>query len=131
MKIAFAVIALALAAGPAAAQMPGNQDRLLAAATSRGASWMRLPNRHDYVRFYPAAARPRHVPGEALVRCTIGYNGVLMGCRVLGETPAGYGFGAAALQLASRMRLNPITASGQSLGGQVIDLPIAMGTPTG
>jgi hypothetical protein len=46
-----------------------------------------------------------HVGGEAVVVCRHGAEGQLTHCRVQGETPPGYGFGAAVLGLSAKYRL--------------------------
>ena len=128
MKTAVAILALLAAfAAPAAAQAPATQAALIAVATAKDTTWMQLPRSGDYMRSFPTRARLEHVGGRATIRCTITFNGRLTDCRVLSETPPGYGFGPAAIDLAHHMRITPATNSGQSLAGQTLDLPFSMG----
>ena len=57
--------------------------------------------------FYPAAARAAGVEGQAVVRCKRDEHLALTGCTLVSETPAGQGFGAAALAMAAKSPPNP------------------------
>ena len=57
--------------------------------------------------YYPPAARAAGVEGEATVSCEHTPQMALTGCRLVSETPAGQGFGAAALAMAAAARPNP------------------------
>lgn len=61
---------------------------------------------------YPERAILDDVAGEATLDCLVQPNGVLEGCRIVRETPAGYGFGEAALTLVPEMRMRPWTVDG-------------------
>ena len=50
----------------------------------------------------------------------------LSGCEVQSEEPAGMGFGDAALQIASVMKMNPWTNQGAPVDGMKIQLPIRL-----
>jgi TonB family protein len=56
---------------------------------------------------YPPAARAAGVEGQALIRCTHNEHLALKGCVLISETPAGQGFGAAALAMAAQSPDNP------------------------
>ena len=47
--------------------------------------------------FYPEQAERQGVEGSAIVECSVGNTLSLTNCRAVSETPAGYGFGAAAV----------------------------------
>lgn len=83
---------------------------------SGGSSPPRLvhgPSRTDLARVYPRQARFAGGPGGAQLRCRIRLDTRLDRCRVVGEDPAGQGFGAAALEVAVLFRFTPATRNGQ------------------
>jgi TonB family protein len=84
--LAFAVFAAA--AGPAAAQVV----------------WTAAPTAADLAAAYPAKAKAEGVGGAVDLVCTGGRDGRVTDCDILGESPRGYGFGAAARRLAGQMR---------------------------
>jgi TonB family protein len=57
--------------------------------------------------FYPVAARAAGVEGSAVIRCKRDEHLALTGCELVSETPAGQGFGAAALAMAAKSPQNP------------------------
>ncbi|HZZ88999.1 MAG TPA: TonB family protein [Caulobacteraceae bacterium] len=65
------------------------------------------PQEDPSVAFYPAAARAAGIEGQAVVRCQRSIHVALTGCTLVSETPAGHGFGAAALAMAARSQENP------------------------
>lgn len=76
----------------------------LAFATSAGAE----PSSADQFRpYYPAEALAAGMNGEAKLRCNSTPQSVLEKCRLVSETPAKAGFGAAALRLAAMSQPNP------------------------
>ncbi|RZJ79148.1 MAG: energy transducer TonB, partial [Brevundimonas sp.] len=62
-------------------------------------SWARMPSGDQMARAYPSRAIGGNVQGAATLRCQVTANGGLTGCAVVSETPGGYGFGRAAVQL--------------------------------
>jgi TonB family protein len=86
--------------------------------------WIQLPTAAEVARVYPAAARNRSVAGQAVLACTLDADGWLRACRVATEAPQGYGFGQAALSLAGRFKMSPLTAAGDSVEGRPIEAPI-------
>ena len=57
--------------------------------------------------FYPAAARAAGVEGSAVLKCAHNEHMSVKGCVLVSETPAGQGFGAAALAMAAQATDNP------------------------
>jgi len=57
--------------------------------------------------YYPAAAKAAHVEGQAVIRCRRDAHLALTGCTLVSESPAGQGFGAAALAMAAKSPPNP------------------------
>lgn len=82
------------------------------------------------IRAQTPPAHYRGVAGWAIVRCVIGVDTRLTNCRVISETPAGQGFGRAALQLARRYRYAPPTRNGSPVAGHEINLATDYGCPT-
>ena len=85
---------------------------LVAAAAMASAAWpagvtfTQTPTPDDYVAAYPARAAAEAVGGVANIDCQAAANGSLTDCKVVSETPEGYGFGAAALSLSAKIRLS-------------------------
>jgi periplasmic protein TonB len=69
----------------------------------------------DIQRVYPVAARRARVSGNVLLSCRIRLDTRLENCRVLRETPAGQGFGAAALETVVHFRAAPPTEGGRAV----------------
>ena len=86
MRPAILVAALILTASPALADPPPPDPALA---------------------FYPPAARAVGIEGQATIRCARDAHMALTGCALVSETPAGHGFGAAALALAAASQPNP------------------------
>ena len=93
--------------------MKGFWGLVLALAMSTSAlaqaktDWAQHPTGVDFQRFYPKTAADRGVPGRAILDCDVSTAGVLEHCRVVEETPEGYGFGDAALNLAGLFKMKP------------------------
>jgi hypothetical protein len=60
-----------------------------------------------FLVFYPPAARAAGVEGQATVKCSRTAHLAMTGCTLVSETPAGQGFGAAALAMAAQSKDNP------------------------
>jgi len=76
--------------------------------------WARRPSADDLMKVYPAAARAKRIEGRALLDCEVTPVGHTRDCRVAQESPAGEGFGQAALQLThlfALRRVHPSSAS--------------------
>lgn len=86
--------------------------------------FVRGPTRQELVRAYPRAALAARQPGRVLLRCRIGADSRLEGCRVIEETPAGAGFGAAALRASTYFRFRPPMVDGRPREG--FEMPIGI-----
>ncbi len=65
------------------------------------------PSKDELAAAFPAQAMAKGVNGSAAAMCTLTADGALDGCKLVQETPAGFGFGAALLSLAPKYRLPP------------------------
>ncbi|MGR4864243.1 TonB family protein [Caulobacter sp. LARHSG274] len=68
-------------------------------------AWVSVPTPTEVQAAYPPAAKARGREGVARLDCTATKAGELKDCRIAAESPAGEGFGAAALALADRFSL--------------------------
>lgn len=66
--------------------------------------------------FYPSLAQEQGIGGRATVECLVQEDG-RTACEVTEETPAGMGFGAAALRMSEDWRIAPRTQAGDSTTG--------------
>jgi len=88
----------ALAAAPAPPAAP-------AQPAARAAPVLTQPD--GVLVFYPAAARAAGVEGSAVIRCVHDEHMGVKNCTLVSETPAGQGFGAAAMAMAAKAPDNP------------------------
>ncbi len=72
-------------------------------------AWLVTPPADQIARLYPRDAKRRHITGSTLVHCTVDTDGYLADCTVVSEEPKNAGFGNAALQTTSYMRMKPAT----------------------
>lgn len=85
---------------------------LAAGALDFQAGWERKPTGDEIARHFPTLAATASVAGRAVLGCTVTAQGVLKDCRVIGEGPKGFGFGQAALAMASSFRMGPAMRNG-------------------
>ena len=87
--------------------------------------WLQTPR--DLARFYPARAVRREIEGVAQLDCLVTAAGTLR-CTVVSETPANWGFGAAALQIAESYRMAPAMRDGVAVEGRYrMHVPFQLG----
>ena len=139
------VLALTLAAtnfasGTTAAAEPqsGPVLNLPLEGETTGPDWRTKPSGDDLVREYPPLAQMLMLGGHATITCQAEIDGRVDECRIVSETPAGVGFGAATLRAAAYFTMNPATLDGKPIRSSVtipLNWQLAPGTgqapPTG
>jgi TonB family protein len=113
MRFALALAALGLS-------MSAN----VADAADKAPSWRRQPTPQDLLSVFPTKALSEGRPGKATIACFVSLEGALHDCAVASESPAGFGFGAAALALAPQLMFNPATHDGVPVADKVVRIPI-------
>jgi TonB family protein len=133
--LGWALVCAAFVSSAAIAQANGGAGAAPSAPTSSPApaatapkianpDWVRRPNGDDFVRVYPPNALQRGIEGHATMECEVAADGYLRKCRILEETPKGYGFGAALLLLAPRFQMKPMTIDGRPVAGARVRIPV-------
>lgn len=77
--------------------------------------WRQRPR--DLERYYPRRAMANNVRGEVVLDCLVDVAGAL-GCRVISETPANWGFGEAALRISRDYAMVPASRDGRLVEGR-------------
>ncbi len=86
--------------------------------------WRRKPTAEDIERYYPQEAERKRVAGRVVINCKVARDTRLAGCKVEAETPTGWGFGDAAVRMASQFRMYPKTVDGQPTDAGDVRVPI-------
>jgi TonB family protein len=87
-------------------------------------AWVRTPDAEQLAHVFPPAAIAASVAGKTRLKCQVRVDGSLDGCVLLSESPAGWGFGEAALKLVPYFQMRPKTVDGVPVGGVSVTIPI-------
>ena len=87
--------------------------------------WVRRPSGSEVDALYPALAKRSWVTGRAVIECGVMVSGLLEDCAIIDESPAGYGFGAAALKMSRSFQMRPQTRDGVPISGAQVMIPIS------
>lgn len=102
----------------------------VAGAQEQGPDWVRKPTGEDLRAAWPTAALSRGVSGKVVLACQVNLQGGLEDCEVESETPASYGFGAAALLMVPSFQMKPEMKDGKPRVSSV-SIPISFLNPGG
>jgi protein TonB len=86
--------------------------------------WVREPSSRDFARYFPRRALDEGQSGSVTLDCVIGGNGRL-DCSVAHESPSGYGFGDAAINIARQTRVRSTLPDGSPAAGRHLRLPLS------
>jgi TonB family protein len=78
---------------------------------------------------YPEPARFRAVSARVVLHCSVKDAGGLDDCAVADESPAGLGFGSAALRSVRTLHVSRQTTDGTSTEGRVVEIPLVINPP--
>lgn len=91
--------------------------------------WAAAPDAAAITRAYPSLAADLGIEGYGTISCQITLEGRAADCEVLGESPAHWGFGAAAVKAAESFRFKPKTLDGAPVAGGTVRIPLHFKLP--
>ncbi|UTP38731.1 TonB family protein [Phenylobacterium sp. LH3H17] len=91
-------------------------------------NWIRRPSPEDLMGVWPRDAMRQGLGGKAKIACVVTLQGALRDCVVVSESPAGAGFGAAAIAITPQLMMTPAIKGGQPVLAKVT-IPINFEKP--
>jgi TonB family protein len=91
--------------------------------------WLQRPTGEEMANYYPPVAQMMGLEGRATITCEVLNSGSVGNCKVDQETPAGMGFGDAAIALSKYFVMKPKTVDGVAVAGAKVTVPIGFGYP--
>lgn len=113
----------------AASAQPPPPPPLPGARAVAPSEWLKRPGVDDFLAVFPEQARRQGISGRATLRCEVSARGTMQACIVVEETPAGFGYGAAALRLAPKFIMSPPMQDGRPVPGFLVRIPIVFNVP--
>jgi TonB family protein len=107
------------AASPPAGADPATAQDLPLEGEVTSPNWRSLPSGDDMAKEYPKLAEVMNLSGEAVIKCVTDTEGRLQDCKVLSESPSGFGFGPAAMRLSAYFSMKPALLDGQPIKSTV------------
>lgn len=91
--------------------------------------WLRRPDAAVIAETYPTLASTLRLEGRAIISCSLDAIGRARDCVVIGESPAGLGFGQAALKASESFRFRPKLVDGRPVAGGTVRVPMRYQLP--
>ncbi|HYW16765.1 MAG TPA: TonB family protein [Allosphingosinicella sp.] len=98
--------------GPGSRPAPASGARTSHDVAPTAARWISKPTFDEMELHNPRRAIVQRVSGTAILACRVDSRQRARRCRIVSETPRGYGFGAAALETVRLGRIAPVTHGG-------------------
>ena len=89
--------------------------------------WISKPSGASLMRYFPDVAHRANTGGQVRMACLVTAAGAMDGCRIVSETPEGFGFGAASLAVAKLFKMRPRMVNGEPVTGGVVVIPLGFG----
>jgi TonB family protein len=117
LMAAAALLVAGMATGAQSADATSDRPDLPIEGTITNPDWIQKPGPEDFSDHYPKPAWALGVSGVVTITCTVVATGALADCTTSDETPKGFGFAAAALQISQYFRMKPKTVDGVPVTG--------------